>query len=122
MTKYKVEFNKKTTHSVEAENMFDLLKKTDGMKPGEHSDAYVPNEDEIEQDILEFADNWRIFLKLLIRQPFFHDLKISEDNVISEPRNWPCMYNVMEICQLAEVCSLLALVTIENGKIIIRIS
>jgi len=123
MEKYKVEFCKTTSRTIEAENQSDLLNKTDAMKPGEKvTESYPALEDELEQDILEFAENWRTFLKLLVKQPFYHDLKISEDNVITEPRNWPHMYNAMEVCQLAEVCGLLALVTIENGKIIIRIS
>ena len=79
-------------------------------------------EKQLKRDEFEFCMKWTLFTKVIGQQPFFNDLFFAEDDTISEPDNAPSFYNVVEVVQIAEMCGLTALVTVENNNVVIKIS
>ena len=131
MKPYKAIYTKTVVKVIrDAENPIDLdnianMLCPDGFVLSEYHS--LDSEEEIEdallaQDISEFEENWQLFTTLLKKQPFFDDIKINDDNEITEPEHEPGMYNTYMIVHIAELCGLQALVVAENGRVVIKIS
>ena len=82
----------------------------------------TPEEEQFRQDLAEYEENFSLFIKLLKKRQFYSDLMIDKDDTISEPCNSPAFYSVVEVVQIAEICGLSALVTVESGNVVIKIS